>query len=121
MRIAFRSLLKLTWLEIKIFAREPLGLFGALAIPIILFVGLARFFGPTVPRPPQSATFGGGFLPVLTTLLIVLNAVSSLIAIISIYREGGILKRLRATPLRPHIIRRRTSSSNCCSRHSRWC
>jgi ABC-2 type transport system permease protein len=32
------------------------------------------------------------------------STVLSLIAIISIYREGGILKRLRATPLRPHTI-----------------
>ena len=28
----------------------------------------------------------------------------SLVAIMAIYREGGILKRLRATPLRPHTI-----------------
>ena len=28
----------------------------------------------------------------------------SLVTIISIYREGGILKRLRATPLRPQTI-----------------
>ena len=28
----------------------------------------------------------------------------SLVAIIAIYREGGILKRLRATPLRPYTI-----------------
>jgi ABC-2 type transport system permease protein len=33
-----------------------------------------------------------------------ISAVISLVAIISIYREGGILKRLRATPLRPHTI-----------------
>jgi ABC-2 type transport system permease protein len=30
--------------------------------------------------------------------------VMSLVTIISIYRESGILKRLRATPLRPHTI-----------------
>jgi ABC-2 type transport system permease protein len=36
--------------------------------------------------------------------LIALNAVLSLVTIIAIYREGGILKRLRATPLRPHTI-----------------
>ena len=33
-----------------------------------------------------------------------LSAVSSLVTIISIYREGGILKRLRATPLSPTVI-----------------
>ena len=31
-----------------------------------------------------------------------MSAVLSLVTIIAIYREGGILKRLRATPLRPH-------------------
>ena len=33
-----------------------------------------------------------------------MSAVLSLITIIAIYREGGILKRLRATPLRPWTI-----------------
>ena len=32
------------------------------------------------------------------------SAVLSLVSIIAIYREGGILKRLRATPLRPRTI-----------------
>src|SRR5687767_15852670 len=43
-------------------------------------------------------------VPVFAAILIALNAVLSLVAIIAIYREGGILKRLRATPLRPHTI-----------------
>jgi ABC-2 type transport system permease protein len=38
-------------------------------------------------------------VPVGTALLILINAILSLITIVSIYREGGILKRLRATPL----------------------
>ena len=42
--------------------------------------------------------------PILATLLILLTAVLSLVTIIAIYREGGILKRLRATPLRPATI-----------------
>src|SRR6202007_2700076 len=46
----------------------------------------------------------GTDLPVLVALLIAINAVLSLVTIISIYREGGILKRLRATPLRPQTI-----------------
>jgi ABC-2 type transport system permease protein len=43
-------------------------------------------------------------LPVLTSILIAISAVLSLVTIICIYREGGILKRLRATPLRPQTI-----------------
>jgi ABC-2 type transport system permease protein len=37
-------------------------------------------------------------------MLIAASAVLSLVTIMAIYREGGILKRLRATPLRPHTI-----------------
>ena len=36
--------------------------------------------------------------------MITLSAVLSLVTIVAIYRESGILKRLRATPLRPHTI-----------------
>jgi ABC-2 type transport system permease protein len=56
-----------------------------------------------------SSTAGGpgafrNNVPVLVAMLISLNAVLSLVTIIAIYREGGILKRLRATPLRPQTI-----------------
>jgi ABC-2 type transport system permease protein len=37
-------------------------------------------------------------------VLIVASAMLSLVTIIAIYREGGILRRLRATPLQPHAI-----------------
>ncbi len=39
-------------------------------------------------------------LPVFAAILIAISGVLSLVTIISIYREGGILKRLRATSLR---------------------
>ena len=57
---------------------------------------------------PSTATFGPllapGGIPTLVSILITISAVLSLVTIISIYREGGILKRLRATPLRPWTI-----------------
>jgi len=40
-----RGLWKLAWIEVKIFAREPLGLFGTLAMPVIVFVVLGRILG----------------------------------------------------------------------------
>ena len=43
-------------------------------------------------------------LPVMVSVFMAISAVISLVTIISIYREGGILKRLRATPLRPYTI-----------------
>ena len=41
---------------------------------------------------------------ILAAVFIAIGAVQSLVAIMAIYREGGILKRLRATPLRPWTI-----------------
>ena len=41
-----RGLWKLTWLEIKIFVREPLGVIGTVGIPVVVFVVLSRLLGP---------------------------------------------------------------------------
>jgi ABC-2 type transport system permease protein len=98
-----RGLLQLTWLEIKIFMREPLGAIGTLVIPVVVFVLVGRAMGNRVGSPPAVAFLRTG-LPVLVSILIATSAVLSLVTIISIYREGGILKRLRATPLRPQTI-----------------
>lgn len=100
-----RGLWKLTWLEIKIFVREPLGLAGTVGIPVLVFV----LFGRAVAPGERSAPSGAGkffteTVPVFASILIVMSAVLSLVTIIAIYREGGILKRLRATPLHPVTI-----------------
>jgi ABC-2 type transport system permease protein len=100
-----RGLPKLTWLEIKIFLREPLGAIGTIGIPVVMFIVLGRLAG----RSLASASRAGSDLvrinfPVFSAVLISMSAVLSLVTIISIYREGGILKRLRATPLRPLTI-----------------
>src|SRR5580700_38480 len=99
------GLWKLTWIEIKIFLREPMGAFGTIVLPVVVFLGLGRFAGSRLPAPALAASsFIRVGLPVLASLLIAVSAVLSLVTIISIYREGGILKRLRATPLRPQTI-----------------
>ena len=100
-----RGLLKLTWLEIKIFMREPMGAAGTIVIPVVVFIGLGSFAGRTLsPESMTGSALVRVTLPVFAVILIALSAVISLVTIISIYREGGILKRLRATPLRPETI-----------------
>jgi ABC-2 type transport system permease protein len=101
----FRGLWKLTWLEIKIFLREPMGAFGSIVLPVLVFVGVGRFMGgrlQIIPSPVAGFLRVG--LPVFASVLIALSGVLSLVTIISIYREAGILRRLRATPLRPQTI-----------------
>lgn len=100
-----RGLWKLTWIEIKIFLREPLGAFGTILVPVLVFLVAGRVVSS---RMPPAALAGSNFLtvglPVIASVLISVSTVLSLITIVSIYREGGILKRLRATPLRPQTI-----------------
>jgi ABC-2 type transport system permease protein len=99
-----RGLWNLTWLEIKIFAREPLGFLSTILFPVLIFVVLGRSLGGRAATSDRMRDFVGADLPVFTVTLMALNAVLSLVTIIAIYRESGILKRLRATPLRPHTI-----------------
>ena len=48
-----RGLWKLTWIEIKIFMREPLGAIGTIVVPVLIFIVLGRVanlsFGPPSP------------------------------------------------------------------------
>jgi ABC-2 type transport system permease protein len=100
---SFRGLWKLSWVETKIFAREPMGFFATLVMPVVLFVILGRTFGTS--SRPTTPDVGVAFnAAILAAVIIAINAVQSLMAIIAIYREGGILKRLRATPLSPATI-----------------
>ena len=87
-----RGLLKLTWLEIRIFVREPLGFVAAVGIPLAMFLVLGRSMSPGAEHSEKTTQFLARDLPLFVSIFI------------SIYREGGILKRLRATPLRPAVI-----------------
>jgi ABC-2 type transport system permease protein len=99
-----RGLWRLAWLETKIFLREPLGAIGGIAVPVVAFVIMSRVGGPQLADNPGVPRFMAADLPIFAGLLAVLSAVLSFVAIIAIYREGGILKRLRATPVRPYTI-----------------
>ncbi len=98
-----RGFWKLTWLETKIFTREPMGFVGTLLMPLVVFIVLGRAFGAARPvaAPQVDIPFN---VAIFAAVLIAISAVQSLVAIISIYREGGILKRLRSTPLSPVTI-----------------
>ncbi len=99
-----RGIWKLTWLELKIFLREPMGVIGAVVIPVVAFLVLARVLGPRAAAASRAVPSFARVLPAFSALFIAMGAVVSLVTIVSIYREGGILKRLRATPLAPHVI-----------------
>jgi ABC-2 type transport system permease protein len=99
-----RGLWKLIWVEIKIFLREPMGAIGTIGTPLIIFLVLGRISQKKQELTEATSWLQNGTLPILAFLLIALGQVLSLTAIIAIYREGGILRRLKATPLHPLTI-----------------
>ena len=98
-----RSLQKLTWVELKLFLREPMAAFFTLVFPLMMLF----LFGSIYGNKPSS--FFGGYgavdvsVPSYTAMIIGSGLLSIGISIAS-YRETGVLKRLKATPIRPQTI-----------------
>jgi ABC-2 type transport system permease protein len=67
--------------------------------PVIHVASARKTYGRTTMECVE-----GLRIPILASFLIATSTVLSLVTIIAIYREGGILGRLRATPLRPYTI-----------------
>jgi ABC-2 type transport system permease protein len=96
------ALARLTATETKLFFREPMGVFFTLAFPPILFV----IFGliPAMSEPDEAL---GGlrvidlYAPIVVALAITMFAINSLPQMFATYREKGILRRMRTTPVRP--------------------
>jgi ABC-2 type transport system permease protein len=99
-----QGLWKLTWVEIKLFLREPAAAFFTLAFPLMMLFLFGSIYG-NAPTP-----FFGGYgsvdvsVPAYTAMIIASSGLPVLTIVMSSYRERGILRRLKATPLRPHTI-----------------
>lgn len=98
------AFLKMTWTELKLTLREPLGTFFTLVFPLMLLV----LFGSIYGNEPNS--FFGGFGSVDISVPGYIGMIVGTIGMIGIpitlanYREQGILRRYRATPLKPDVV-----------------
>lgn len=97
------ALAKLTKVEAKIFAREPLAMFWGLIFPALLLLVLGFFF-PGAREP--SDDLGGLrlvdlYAPIVLGLALATLAFATLPAILATYRERGVLRRLSTTPVHP--------------------
>jgi len=99
-----RGFWKLTWIEMKLFLREPMAAFFTLVFPLMLLFLFGSIYGN------EPTTFFGGFgsvdvsVPAYTAMIIATTGLLSITIQIASYREFGILRRLRATPLRPQAV-----------------
>jgi ABC-2 type transport system permease protein len=101
---SMKSFWKLTLAECKIYFRFPIAAFFTLGLlPMILLI-LGAAFG----NDPQPQFGGKGFLdwavPGFIAMVIAISAIMALPMAITTYRERGILRRYRATPVSPAAV-----------------
>jgi ABC-2 type transport system permease protein len=99
-----KSLLKMTWMEAKLFLREPVGFFFTLVFPLMMLF----LFGSIYGNEP-TAMFGGRgtidiSIPTYTAMIIGTTGLMSTTITMATYRENGILRRLRTTPISPLAV-----------------
>ncbi|KDN17262.1 ABC transporter permease [Amycolatopsis rifamycinica] len=99
------ALLRLTATETKLFFREPIVVFFALAFAPILLVVLGSI--PAMRAP--DAGLGGVrpielYVPVVVAIGVSLFALSGLAPLFAAYREKGVLRRMRTTPVEPAVL-----------------
>lgn len=101
---AMRALGQLTIAELKLFFREPAAAFFTLAFPLIILFVFGGIFGND-PDPDLGGRGGvDTSVPGYIGLIIGTTALNGLPILLSNYREVGILRRLRATPVHPAVI-----------------
>ena len=99
-----RSLLKMTWMESKLFLREPVGAFFTLIFPLIyLFLYGAISGNEPTPMYGGQRTIDAA-IPSLTAVIISMAGLMSTTITMATYREKGILRRLRTTPVSPLVV-----------------
>jgi ABC-2 type transport system permease protein len=91
-----RALAKLTWVELKLFAREPFALVFTFAFPLVVLASLVGSFEPNDPA------FGGArpsdyYLASYVGVVIAAVGLVALPVHLATYRERGVLRRLRAS------------------------
>ena len=95
---------KLAGMEALLYLREPIASFFTMVFPILLLF----LFGSIYGNKPNPFYGGRGMVDVSTpaymAIIIGSTALMSIPIAISTYRERGILRRFRATPLRPAAV-----------------
>jgi ABC-2 type transport system permease protein len=97
-----RTLAKLTWVEIKLFVREPITMVITLALPLIFLFVMGGVFGNT-PDPEGEVYRGVGaldyYVPAYIALVLSSIGVVGLPVHLTGYRERGVLRRFRASSI----------------------
>jgi ABC-2 type transport system permease protein len=93
-----RTLFKLTWVEIKLFLREPITVVFTLALPVLFLFVMGGIFGNTVdPEFHRGVGPVDFYMPAYYGLVIMAIGTVALPVHLIGYRERGVLRRFRAS------------------------
>jgi ABC-2 type transport system permease protein len=99
-----KSITKMVWMEGKLFLREPVGAFFTLIFPLMMLFLFGSIYGNT----PSEIFNGLGTIdisvPAYTAMIIATTSLMGLTITIAANREMGVLRRLRATPIKPLVV-----------------
>ncbi len=94
----------MTKTELKLFLRDPMAVFFTLLFPLMMLFLFGSIFG----NKPDPDLGGRGSVdvsvPGYIAIIIATNAIMGLPINLATYRAGGVLRRFRATPLRPAVV-----------------
>jgi len=96
-----RTLAKLTWVEMKLFSREPITVIFSLAFPLVMLLVLAGVFGNEVDPEFRDAIPVDYYVPGYLAIVIASIGLIGLPVHLAAYRERGILRRFRASSVSP--------------------
>lgn len=96
--------IKLTWMQLKLFGREPVALFFTLAFPLMILFLFGMIFGNAVD-PQYGGEYGyiDALVPGLAAIIIGTVALMSIPVATATAREQKILRRYKATPMPPLV------------------
>jgi len=99
-----KALRKLTWIELKLFTRDPLSLVFTLALPFFFLIVLNGVFGNEVETDPAEDVWRGVgpadyYVPAYLGLVMSAIGVLSMPTRLASYRERGVLRRFRASAM----------------------
>ncbi len=100
-----KTLLKMSWVELKLFIREPITMVFTFVLPILFLMVMGEVFGNTPVTGDEGTALWRGFgsmnvyTPSYIGLVMAAIGLFSIPVHLTAYRERGVLRRLRATSI----------------------
>ena len=100
-----KSMTKMIWMEAKLFLRDPASAFFTLIFPLMmLFIFGTIYSNVPADQGPGGREAIGSLIPAFISMVIGITGMMATTMTLASYRENGILRRLRTTPVRPLVI-----------------